>query len=42
MKGSVIITMLIVALLFAFCAISCTSQKGGCYGTQGFVGYGHR
>jgi predicted small secreted protein len=40
MKRTLVI--LVMAILVSAVVTSCASSKGGCYGTQGFVGYGHR
>ncbi|MFM9908126.1 MAG: hypothetical protein ACKVOW_02185 [Chitinophagaceae bacterium] len=40
MKRTFIITFL--ALVTLFTVASCSTSKGGCRATQGFLGYGHR
>ena len=40
MKRTIVI--LIMILMAGAALTSCTATKGGCNGTQGYVGYGHR
>jgi predicted small secreted protein len=40
MKRTLVI--LVMAILVSTIVTSCASSKGGCYGTQGYVGYGSR
>ena len=40
-RRSTIQVVLLILLGFALgCAVSCSPQKGGCYGTKGMSGYG--
>ncbi len=40
MKRTFVIALFALATLFT--VASCTATKGGCKGTQGFIGYGSR
>jgi hypothetical protein len=44
MKTSKFIKIILItlAIMGTISLFSCTPQKGGCYGTRGFIGYGHK